>query len=78
MDKMESGYFLGVAHNIGDAFSYIIISTLELDKYEKNKRYKPQTLVRSVVQKRKMDESSPPQCVKKLAGFILEIKLVNN
>ena len=35
MDKMESGYFLGVAHNIGDAFSYIIIFTLELDKYEK-------------------------------------------
>ena len=71
MDKMESSYFLGVAHNVGDAFSYI---TLELDKYEKNERYKPQTLISSVVWKRQMDKSSPPQCVKTLTGFIISGK----
>ena len=47
---------------------------MELDKCEKNRRHKPQTLVRSVVRKRQIDELSPPRCVKTLAGFMFSDK----
>ena len=70
IDKMESGYFLGVANNVGDSFSYIVLPTLELDKYEKRKRYKPITLIRSVVQMRKLTEVEAPTCTKTTNGFI--------
>ena len=68
-DKMEKGYHLGIAHNVGDAFSYIILPALELDKYEKRKRYKPQTLVRSVVRHRLLTDVYPPTCKKSCNGF---------
>ena len=70
IDKMESGYFLGVANNVGDSFSYIVLPTLELDKYEKRKRHKPITLIRSVVRMRKLTEVEPPTCTKATNGFI--------
>lgn len=70
-DKMIAGYFLDIARNVGDAFSYVLISQDEFEKYKKHPRYKPQTLVRSVVRLRKEDSSShAPRCSKTLEGFV--------
>lgn len=55
---MESGYFLGVSNNV-----------LELDKYKKRKRYKPQTLVCSVMHHHKLDKVDPPMCKQTTEGF---------
>ena len=66
---MERGFFLGVANNVSDIFSYVIISELELDKYKKCKQYVPQTLIRSVVRLRKLKDSAAPICSKTADGF---------
>ena len=59
---MQSGYFLGVSYNVGDSFLYVVLPLFELDKYEKRPRYKPQTLVRSVIRKRDPTDADPPPC----------------
>jgi hypothetical protein len=48
-DKMLPGYFLNIAPEIGDTFSYVILPQKEFDKFNKHRRYSPQTLTRSVV-----------------------------
>ena len=66
---MEEGYHLVIAHNVGDAFSYIILPAYELIKYEKCNRYKPQTLVRSVVRHHLPTELHPPVCKETCNGL---------
>ena len=69
LDKMEKGYHLSIVHNVGDTFLYIIIPSVKLDKYEKRKRHRPQTLVRSVVRHRLPTQLHTPTCKETCDGY---------
>ena len=62
-DKMQPGFFLDIAENTGDGFSYEIIPVLLIKDIPI--RRNPVTLVRSVVRQRSLVTSDDvPRCVK--------------
>ena len=64
---MEPGFFLGLADNIGDNFSYIILPVKHWNKLPVHRR--PTTLVRSVVRSIRIESSDSLICVKSPDGF---------
>ena len=54
---MKKGFFLNVSPTVGDAFSYVILPENEFQKHIRYPRYNPVTLIRSVVQIRKVEDS---------------------
>ena len=67
-DKIQPGFFLDIAENTGDGFSYEILPVLLIKDIPI--RRNPVTLVRSVVRQRNLVTSDDaPRCVKSLTGF---------
>ena len=60
-DKMNKGFFLDVADNTGDGFSYKLLPVA--DYADISCRRKPTTLVRSILCSQEMSSSLEPNCV---------------
>ena len=58
LDKMEPGFFLKLAENTGDGFSYVILPTKEVKDIPLTRN--PTTLVRCVVRARSYDLAGLP------------------
>ena len=66
-DKMEPGFFLDIADNIGDNVSYVVLPVKYWNKIPIHRR--PTSLVCSVVRSRLADSSNSPNCVVSPEGF---------
>ena len=64
---METGYFLEIANNTGDGFSYEILPVYTANKNPKH--HNLVTLVRSMLRSRALDPTHVPSCVESQAGF---------
>ena len=64
---MEPGFFLYIAYNTGDGFSYEILSVDTVNKIPKHRN--PITLIRNVVRSQVVDSSHAPSCVESKAAF---------
>ena len=66
-DKMEPGFFLDLADNTCDTFSYVVSPVKDVSDIHLYRR--PVTLVRSVARSRKIDSTDEPTCYKISDGF---------
>ena len=64
---MEAGYFLDIADNTEDEFSYEILPVDVANKIPKH--YNQITLIRSVVRSWEIDLTHSPSCVESQTGF---------
>ena len=64
---MEPGFFLDIADNTGDNFSYVVLPVKYLNEIPVHCR--PITLVYSVVRSKLVDSSDSPTCVESPEGF---------
>jgi len=64
---MLPGFFLGIAENTGDRFSYVILPANNRNDIPVTRN--PVTLVRSVIRKRNISSDSAPRCVQSREGF---------
>ena len=66
-DKMLPGFFLDIAENTGDGFSYVILPVNNISDIPTTRN--PVTLVRSVVRNRDLSINLAPRCVETREGF---------
>jgi len=66
-DKMLPGFFLDIAENTGNGFSYVILPVNNISDIPTARN--PVTLVRSVVRKRDLSVDTAPRCVQTREGF---------
>ena len=64
---MEVDFFLDIADNTGDRFSYEILPVNTVNKISKHRNLV--TLTRSLVDIRVVDSSDAPMCIESKAGF---------
>ena len=67
-DKMRPGFFLDIADNTGDGFSYEILPVKLIKNIPTYRN--PVTLVRNVVRLRDLESSEVPKCTRTQDGFI--------
>jgi len=66
-DRMMPGFFLDIADNTGDGFSYLVLPVKSYNDISSARN--PVTLVRSVLRKRDLNSDDAPRCTRTEDGF---------
>ncbi|GFH49047.1 hypothetical protein CTEN210_05523 [Chaetoceros tenuissimus] len=66
VDRMKPGFFLGIATNVGDGFSYIIVEGETIDDLPKRN---VRTIVRNIVRKRSLKSNVAPTVRREEGSF---------